>query len=93
MHLPYMHVWAFKSAFYAKVLFMSLIPKLLLYFTFSTTLALRSGSQNFLARRPYFKKCSMDHFAMLTPHEQLVETIAHRSVNVFIKNLWNCVDH
>jgi len=24
-----------------------------------------------------FKKYPMDHFAMLTPHEQLVETVLH----------------
>jgi len=35
---------------------------------------------------PFFKKYPMDHFAMLTPHEQLVETVLHKpqsSVNAF----------
>jgi len=35
------------------------------------------GSQPFLAHGPSFKKYSMDHFRMLTSHEQLVETLLH----------------
>jgi len=38
----------------------------------------------------------MDHFYILTSHEQQVENIAHRSVNsraCSVKDLWNYVDH
>jgi len=35
-----------------------------------------------------FQKYPMGHFAMLTPHEQLVETCTQVSER-FIKDLWN----
>jgi len=43
-----------------------------------------SGSQPFLAYRPSFlEQHLMDRFAMLKPHEQLVETVLHISQEMF----------
>ena len=60
-----------------------------------------NDSQPFLAMDHLFKKYPMDHFAMLTPHRQLIETVAQRSVNSsacsipvhnkIIKALWNAL--
>jgi len=37
-----------------------------------------------------FKKCLVDHLAMLAPHEQLVKTVLHKGQwMLFIKDLWN----